>query len=61
MKTTKRKTIKLPKCPYCKSTEFSYETEYIDNEYCEVTATCSDCGKEFGLTFECTIITKMEE
>lgn len=58
---TKSKKILLPKCPYCKSEEFSYEVEYIENEYCEVTATCSDCDKEYALTFECTMITKLED
>ncbi len=55
-----KKEIKLPKCPYCKSTELTYEVEYVENEYCKVTVIC-ECGKAYPLTFECTMITKKEE
>lgn len=57
----KTKKILDPKCPYCKSKKFTHEIQYIEDEYCEVTATCDLCEKEYSLTFECTMITKLEE
>ena len=59
----KNKKILIPKCPYCKSKEFNYQVEYIEEEYCEVTATCK-CGKRLfyeitnAITFECTGVNK---
>ena len=61
MKDNKRKTIKTPQCPYCKSKNYTYEMNYIENESCNILARCSNCDKEFDLTFECTTITKVDE
>ncbi len=55
----KNKKILVPKCPYCKSEKFNYQVEYIEEEYCEVTATCK-CGKEYSITFECIGVNKKE-
>lgn len=58
---TKSKKILLPKCPYCGDVEFTWDVQYIEDEFCEVNVVCAECGETYAITFECTMITKLDD